>query len=74
MRVGQALADWAVRDALMVWVTSLELAHGEDPWDEASTQVRVEMRLPRRVFEDDEVNVEIERADLAAGLSSRRGS
>jgi hypothetical protein len=52
-------------------VTSLELAHGEDPWDEASTQVRVEVRLPRRVFEDDEANVEIERADLAREHVSR---
>jgi hypothetical protein len=46
-------------------VTRLELAHGEDPWDEVSTQVRVEVRLPRRVVEDDEANVEIERAGLA---------
>jgi ribosomal protein L37E len=52
-------------------VTSLELAHGEDPWDEASTQVRVEVRLPRRVFDDDEANVEIERADLAREHVSR---
>jgi len=52
-------------------VTSLELAHGEDPWDEASTQVRVEVRLPRRVFEDDEADVEIERADLAREQVSR---
>lgn len=46
-------------------VTSLQLAHGDDPWDEVSTQVRVEVRLPRRVVEDDEANVEIERAGLA---------
>jgi hypothetical protein len=52
-------------------VTSLELAHGEDPWDEESMQVRVEVRLPRRVFEDDAANVEIERADLAREQVSR---
>jgi hypothetical protein len=52
-------------------VTSLELAHGEDPWGEESMQVRVEVRLPRRVFEDDAANVEIERADLAREQVSR---
>lgn len=46
-------------------VTSLELAHGEDPWDEAAAQVRVEVRLPRSVSKGDETNVEIERALLA---------
>jgi hypothetical protein len=52
-------------------VTSLELAHGDDPWDEASPQVRVEVRLPRRVFERNEPNVEIERAVLAREQVSR---
>lgn len=52
-------------------VTSLELAHGEDPWDEASTQVRVEVRLRRRVFEDDDADAGIERALLARDQVSR---
>jgi hypothetical protein len=52
-------------------VTSLELAHGEDPWDEASTQVRVEVRLPRKVFEDHEANAEIEQAELTREQVSR---
>jgi len=38
----------------------LELAHGENPWDEESTQVRVEAVLPRKVFEDDNQNIAIE--------------
>jgi hypothetical protein len=52
-------------------VTSLELAHGDDPWDEAATQVRVEVKLPRRGFDGDEANVEIERALLARDQVSR---
>jgi hypothetical protein len=52
-------------------VTRLELAHGEDPWDEASTQVRVEVRLPRPVLENDATNVEIELAGLTREQVSR---
>jgi hypothetical protein len=52
-------------------VTRLELAHGEDPWDESSTQVRLEVRLPRRVFENELTNVEIEQSGLTRELVSR---
>jgi len=52
-------------------VTSLELAHGEGPWDEAATEVRVEVRLPRSLSKGDETNVEIERALLAREQVSR---
>ena len=52
-------------------VTSLELAHGEGPWDEAAPQVRVEVRLPRSLSKGDEANVEIEQALLAREQVSR---
>jgi hypothetical protein len=52
-------------------VTSLELAHGEEPWDDASTQVRVEVRVQRRVFEHDAPNAGIASALLAREQVSR---
>jgi hypothetical protein len=52
-------------------VTSLELAHGEGPWDEAATEVRVGVGLPRSVSKGDETNVEIERSLLARQQVSR---
>jgi ribosomal protein L37E len=45
-------------------ITRLELAHGENPWDETTTQVRVEARLPANVLPDDAQNMAIERSSL----------
>ena len=54
-------------------VTSLELAHGEDPWDEATPQVRVGVRLPRSRSKGDDTNVEIEAPSSARKKSAVSG-
>jgi hypothetical protein len=41
-------------------ITRLELAHGENPWDEDSTQVRIQALLPRKVSPDHATNIAIE--------------
>jgi hypothetical protein len=40
-------------------ITRLELAHGENPWDEESSQVRVQALLLRAVSLDDATNIAI---------------
>ena len=52
-------------------VTSLELAHGEEPWDDASAQVGVEVRVQRSTFGDGAPNAGIESALLAREQDSR---
>src|SRR6266536_4504246 len=41
-------------------ITRLELAHGENPWDDEATQVRVQTLFPRTVSPDDATNIAIE--------------
>jgi hypothetical protein len=41
-------------------IDRLELAHGENPWDEEHTQIRVEKIRPRRVLDNDTQNIAVE--------------
>jgi hypothetical protein len=41
-------------------ITRLELAHGEDPWDEQAPQVRVQTLVPRKVVPDNATSIAIE--------------
>jgi hypothetical protein len=41
-------------------IDRLELAHGENPWDEEDAQVRVEKIRPRKVLDDQTQNIAVE--------------
>src|SRR5207248_8110701 len=40
-------------------ITRLELVHGENPWDEEATQIRVQALMPPKVSQDDATNTAI---------------